>query len=91
MRTLYLLAGAILFCVSLAVLNAGTDTQVVGENTQVVWEYKTADLRRLIQDADPADPDAVIAELEKSLNALGNQGWELCLEVNRGMIFKRPR
>ena len=90
MRTLYLLAGAILFCVCLAILNPGTDAQVVGENARVVWEYKAASVRKMVQDAELADVDGVTMEMEKSLNALGSQGWELCLEVNGGMIFKRP-
>jgi hypothetical protein len=75
----------------LAILNPGTDAQVVGENAHVVWEYKAANVRKMIQAADLADDDAVTAELERSLNTLGSQGWELCIEVNGGMIFKRPK
>lgn len=46
-------------------------------------------VKSLVKDA--SDLDAVIAELEKSLNKLGDDRWELCQEVNGGLIFKREK
>lgn len=52
------------------------------------WEYKAVHLSTMVRDLK--DIDAIGKGLEKSLNDLGDDGWELCLEVNGGMILKRP-
>ena len=53
------------------------------------WEYKVVHVMGLIDGTH--DVDEITESLEKHLNALGNEGWELCQEVNGGWVFKRER
>ena len=53
------------------------------------WEYKVVYVMKLLDGA--REVDEVTASIEKHLNALGEDGWDLCLEVNGGWVFKRPR
>ena len=66
---------------------------------RVTWEYKTVDLKSLVDlkgrrinvfNPDPKVEQEIKNDVEAALNRLGADGWELCLEVNGGLIFKRP-
>ncbi len=54
-----------------------------------LWEYKVVHVSSLVKDARGLD--AVVTELEKSLNTLGGDRWELCQDVNGGLVFKRQK
>lgn len=88
MRTIHLVGGALLLCLFLANFGPPSDAQV-DRNTR--WEYKAVLVASLVKEANVRDPDAMTVQLEKSLNGLGSQGWELCLEINGGVILKRPQ
>ena len=53
------------------------------------WEYKVCHVRKLVGEFENLDD--IVSGLETSLNDLGANGWELCLEINGGVILKRPR
>jgi hypothetical protein len=50
--------------------------------------YKVVHVNNLV---GSAKPDAVVSALEKSLNDLGGNGWELCHEINGALVFKREQ
>ncbi len=51
------------------------------------WEYKVVHVKKLAGEAK--DLDGIVTGLEASLNDLGASGWEVCLEINGGVILKR--
>jgi hypothetical protein len=51
------------------------------------WEYKVVHVKKLAGEAK--DLDGIVSGLEASLNDLGASGWEVCLEINGGVILKR--
>ena len=58
------------------------------------WEYKVIYINNLVGEnlvGEARNLDAIVAGLETSLNDLGASGWELCLEINGGVILKRLR
>lgn len=78
----------------LAFLANGTSAQ----NTDAVaqprkWDCKVVYINKLVGDANDnvTDIDGLVAGLQNGLNEQGDQGWELCLEINGGVVFKRPR
>lgn len=72
-------------------LAMGAARPVVTE--QQLWEYKAVSLlgelagkkKGLVIDKDP------YRELEKNLNELGSEGWELCHGAADLYVFKRPK
>lgn len=56
---------------------------------QPSWDYKVVHVMKLIDGT--REVDEITASLEKHLNSLGKDGWELCQEVNGGWVFKRKR
>ena len=56
------------------------------------WDYKVVYINKLVGDAkDETDIDKIVTGLQNGLKVQGDQGWELCLEINGGVVFKRPR
>ncbi len=53
------------------------------------WEYRVAHVEKMI--GEVGERDAVDESVEKHLNSLGDEGWELCQEVNGALIFKRTK
>jgi len=89
MRLVLLVGAAAALCLSLALSIPHSQAQPVGGDPGTTWEYKVVHVQTLVTDA--RDYDAISAELEKGINALGSKGWELCQNVNGGLIFKRPK
>ena len=74
----------------LILLSQGSPAQNANTKPQVrKWEYKVFHITKLVGEAE--DLDGIVTGFEKSLNDLGNDGWELCLEVNGGVVLKRPQ
>ena len=74
----------------LALLANGTSAQNAPMAAQPSnWDYKVVFINKLVGDAK--DVDAVIVGLENGLKEHGDKGWELCLEINGGVVFKRPQ
>ena len=74
----------------LALLPQGTSAQ----NPEAMqpsqkWEYKAPHITKLVGDIETLDD--MTAELEKSLNELGDDGWELCLEIKGAVVLKRAK
>ena len=57
--------------------------------TAQTWEYKLVNVMNLVGDA--RDDDSMAANIEAKLNGLGAQGWEVCENLNNGLILKRPK
>jgi hypothetical protein len=61
------------------------------------WEYKTASLSRDLAGTKTGiarrgvGPGKVYAEIEKGLNKLGAEGWELCYAAEDLFVFKRRK
>ena len=91
MRQIYLAGGVLLLCLCLGHFALRSDAQVVDNGQTDKWEYKAVLVESMIKKASVRDPDAMTGEIEKSLNDLGGKGWELCLEINGGLILKRPK
>ena len=89
MRSALLIGATAALCLSLALAILPSQAQPAGGDARTMWEYKAVHVEKLVTDA--RDYDAISAELEKGLNALGSEGWELCQEVRGGLIFKRPK
>jgi len=53
------------------------------------WEYKVVHVKTLVKDA--RELDALVTQLEDSLNALGKNGWELSQGVNGALVFQRRK
>ena len=77
----------------LILLSHGTSAQDAnGQPLSRKWEYKVVHITELVGGAnDLNDLDGIITGFENSLNDLGDDGWELCLEVNGGVVLKRPQ
>ena len=74
----------------LILLSHGTSAQDAnGQPLSRKWEYKVVHISELVGGAN--DLDGIVTGLENSLNDLGDDGWELCLEVNGGVVLKRPQ
>ena len=74
----------------LVLLSQGTSAQ--NANTKSLsgkWEYKVVHVSELIGGAK--DVDGIVNGLQNNLNDLGDDGWELSLEVNGGVVLKRPK
>ncbi len=56
---------------------------------QARWDYKVVHINKLVGEAK--DLDEIVSGFESGLKELGDDGWELCLEVNGGVVLKRPR
>lgn len=63
------------------------------------WEYRVImakdltdiDVRKLnVFTVTPEKQAEITAKVQATLNALGRDGWELCEQLNGGVIFKRP-
>jgi len=89
MRSVLLIGAAAALCLSLAIGILPSQAQPAGGDAGTIWEYKAVHVATLVTDA--RDYKAICAELEKGLNALGSEGWELCENVNGGLVFKRPK
>lgn len=75
----------LLFCIA---FNASPITADVGDvNRATGWEYKLVDLIPLVQRGDNAATEKAV---EERLNELGTKGWEICTNINSGLILKRP-
>lgn len=48
--SLYLFAGAVLFCIWVAFLIPGTDVQDVGDDSGDMWEYKAVHVMAIVKD-----------------------------------------
>ena len=73
----------------LILLSHGTSAQDAnGQPLSRKWEYKVVHINELVGGAN--DLDGIITGLENSLNDLGDDGWELCLEINGGVVLKHP-
>ncbi len=80
--------GAIAGC--LILISHGTSAQDANaQPPSRKWEYKVVHISELVGGAN--DLDGIVTGLENSLNDLGDDGWELCLEVNGGVVLKRPQ
>ena len=55
-------------------------------NTAPKWEYKVE-----LLESDKDGEGEEVAHIEKQLNTLGEQGWELAEVQLRAAIFKRPK
>jgi hypothetical protein len=88
MRPLLFFAAGItlVICIIFAAQNSQAQAPAV-QSAQPVWEYKVVHVKKFVDDA--RELDAVVAALEKNLNSLGAQRWELCHEINGAIIFKR--
>ena len=78
----------------LAFLANGTSAQNADAVAQPRnWDYKVVYINKLVGDAkdDVTDIDEIVTGLQNGLKEQGDQGWELCLEINGGVVFKRPR
>ena len=89
MRSVLLVGAAAALCLSLAIGILPSQAQPTGADAGTTWEYKAVHVQTLVTNA--RDIEAISAELEKGLNALGSKGWELCENVNGGLVFKRPK
>ena len=89
MRPVLLIGATAAVCLSLALGILPSQAESLGGDAGTMWEYKAVHVQKLVTDA--RDYDAISAELEKGLNVLGSEGWELCENVNGGLIFKRPK
>jgi len=89
MRNAALALGFFAVVSCLAFLSNDTSAQNAFAPQQTHWEYKVVHINKLVGDAK--DLDAIISGLEDGLNDLGKQQWELCLEINGGVVLKRPR
>jgi hypothetical protein len=84
-------------CISVATIAAlliflsnGTSAQNTGAIPQQTrWDYKVIYINKLVGEA--ANLDGIVSGFENGLKKLGDDGWELCLEVNGGVVLKRPR
>ena len=61
----------------------------VTASQQIRWDYKVIYINKLVGEAE--DHDGSVSGFENGLKNLGDDGWELCLEVNGGVVLKRPR
>ncbi len=61
----------------------------VTASQQIRWDYKVIYINKLVGEAE--DHDGIVSGFENGLKKLGDDGWELCLEVNGGVVLKRPR
>ena len=89
MRSGLLIGAAAVLFLSLALGILSSQAQPAGGDAGTTWEYKAVHVATLVTDARGVD--AISAQLEKGLNALGSEGWELCENVNGGLVFKRPK
>ncbi|HEY4263615.1 MAG TPA: hypothetical protein VGM98_25855 [Schlesneria sp.] len=72
----------------LIVLSHGTSAQIASTKPMPKkWEYKVVHIKKLAGEAK--DLDGIVTGVEASLNDLGASGWEVCLEINGGVILKR--
>ena len=90
MRRSYIILSAIC-SLALAAILSQVNAQPTLKKTAApaqVWEYRV----QLIKDFVPIDADAVtqVAALEKKLNELGHEGWELSQQMHLTVVFKRP-
>lgn len=88
MRSLLLLSAA-----TLAII-AGTfaigDSQAESAQARParpVWEYKVVHLKDLVGESRAVDD--LVQAMQKNLNDVGDEGWEMCQEINGAVIFKR--
>jgi hypothetical protein len=84
MRRYHIIISAISFFALVAIIS-----QVIAQPTNnkadapaQVWEYRV----QLITDFVQTD----VAALEKKLNELGHEGWELSQQMGLTVVFKRP-
>lgn len=72
----------------LILLSQGTSAQTASTKPiSKKWEYKVVHIKKLAGEAK--DLDGIVTGLESSLNELGASGWEVCLEINGGVVLKR--
>lgn len=74
----------------MTVLSHATSAQIA--NTKPIsrkWEYKVVHIKKLV--GEVKDLDGNVTGLEASLNDLGINGWEVCLDINGGIVLKRPQ
>jgi hypothetical protein len=54
-----------------------------------VWEYKVVLLTDIVD--GKSQPQDQVAAMETRCNELGRDRWELSLQINRVVVFKRPK
>ena len=89
MRSVLIVGATAALCLSLALGILPSQAQPAGGDAGTMWEYKVVHVQTLVTEA--REIEAISAELEQGINALGSKGWELCQNVNGGLIFKRPQ
>lgn len=85
MKGTWVLFLGLVFFVAAGILFASRTAPANSEKGIVKWEYKVVDIAELLQD------DINNATLEKVLNKLGAEGWELMWAQNGGFYFKRSK
>jgi hypothetical protein len=88
MRSMLLAATAAAIAAVMMIPSAPSQAQPPAAPKPAGWTYKVVHMTKLVDD-DAHGIDARVAAIEKNMNSLGAQGWELCQEVNGAMIFKR--
>lgn len=75
------------------------EAQPTKQARSAAWEYKVIWLTDLIEgdagkisvfSVNEEQREQIRSQVEGSLNRLGGEGWEICQELNGGLIFKRP-
>lgn len=83
---------AIVVCVlGVAALSCVLAQETPGKtgNGPQTWEYQAIYLLDIVDlNQEPSEQTAAV---EKRFNQLGKEGWELSLQLNRVVIFKRPK
>ena len=91
MRRNYIIISAICFLALAAIISQAIAQPTFNNSAAPAqgWEYRA----QLITDFVRTDADAVtqVATLEKKLNELGREGWELSHQMSLTIVFKRPR
>lgn len=90
MRSAICIVGLSLLVVCVALGVSQTNAQGKAATTRQAWEYKLVNLLELASNARN-DGEEVGRKLESELNTLGADGWELCQNVNNGLVLKRPK
>lgn len=58
-------------------------------NGSQTWEYRAVYLLDIVELSQK--PSEQTAAIEKQFNQLGQEGWELSLQLNMVAMFKRPK
>ena len=95
MRSTFVLVGVAAVSLGVALLVPRSEAQYDPQESPGVqaWEYKVVDIESLIEirGLGRENREKMAAELEKSLNRLGDEGWEFSFELRGPMVFKRPK